>query len=171
MTETTRGAEEHAAAEQVSSEPPSASPGPHITEKNRLSALLEWSKPYRETLGILTAVVIAISAGVSWTVAHFATQKQLHYLECRVTNNILTQLLPIHLEEFASKIDWRAAQIKQLAQNGRGTAASINMIAELTGQMNMLTKEQESASAKLQKEINAIVVQCASETPEIVSMN
>jgi hypothetical protein len=169
MTETSNGTEERPAAGRLSSEPSAAPPAPPTAKKNRLSALLEWSKPYRETIAILTAVLVAISGGVSWIVAHFATQAELHYLECRVTNNILTQLLPIHMEEFAGKIDWRAAQIKQLAQNGGGTNGSISTIFELTDQINTLTKEQKDASAKLQKDIDATAKQCINEAPQIRS--
>jgi hypothetical protein len=167
MMETANGTENRAAAGRVSSEPPVTAPTPPPAEKNRLSALLEWSKPYRETIAILTAVVVAISASVSWIVAHFATEREVHYLECRVTNSILTQLLPIHVEEFAGKIDWRSAQIKQLAQNGGGTPASVRIIADLTDQINILVKEQGDASVKLKKDIDDILAKCISESPEL----
>jgi hypothetical protein len=169
MTDTSNGTEKRTAAGPVSSEPPAAPPAPPTAKKNKLSALLEWSKPYRETIAILTTVLVAISAGVSWIVAHFATQAELHYLECRVTNNILTQLLPIRMEEFAGKIDWRAAQIKQLVQNGGGSNASISTISELTDQITNLTKEQKQASEKLQKDIDDTAKHCISEEPQIGS--
>jgi hypothetical protein len=136
-------------------------------QKNKISAFVEWSKPYREIIAVLVTVVVSISGGVAWVVAHFATRDQLHYLECRVTNNILTQLLPVHLEEFAGKIDWRAAEIKMLAQHGGGTPQSIATIVELTDQVNALTKDQEAASNKLQKDIDDIVKNCISESPQV----
>src|SRR5262249_37445686 len=76
---------------------PVKAPVPSPANKGWL-AFWERSKPYREIAAALAAVIsgiVAISGGVAWIVAHFATQTQLHHLECRVTNNILTQLLPI----------------------------------------------------------------------------
>jgi hypothetical protein len=135
------------------------------SSSGRLSAILEWIKPYREIAAILTALIVLISGGIAWVVAHFATRSEVHYLECRVTNNILTQLLPIRLEEFAGKIEWRATQIKVLAQHGGGTPQSIGTIADLTDQMNTLTKEQSNTTKELQKNIEAIAKSCISETP------
>lgn len=134
--------------------------------KGKLSVLLEWSKPYRELIAILVALVISISGSVAWIVAHFATQAQVHYLECRVTNNILTQLLPIHMEEYADKIEWRSAQIKELAQHGGGTPQSINTIADLSDQMTSLTKAQQAAATAFQKDIDDIAKRCISESPQ-----
>jgi hypothetical protein len=147
---------------------PSAAGGPEPEEnKGWISALLKKSEPYRQIIGIMSGVVVATSAGVAWIVAHFATVTELHYLECRVTNNILTQLLPIHMEEFAGKIDWRAAQIKELVKQGGGSGGSISLVAELTDQINVLTNDQKESSVKLQKDMDEIAKQCISEEPAV----
>jgi hypothetical protein len=158
---------------------PSTSPGevlaapaaPGTTEeKDWLSSLLERTKPYRELAAIFATVIVSVSGAVAWVVAHFATQAELHYLECRVTNNVLTQLLPIHMEEFAGKIDWRAAQIKVLAHQGGGTPEYVSAaISDLSDQMTALTKEQKDAAAKLQNDIDNINKNCISETPKVGS--
>jgi hypothetical protein len=139
---------------------------PAADKKSGLSNFLEWSKPYREVIAVLVTLIVSISGAVAWVVAHFATRAEMHYLECRVTNNILTQLLPIHMEEFAGKIDWRSAQIKALAQHGGGTPQSIGTIVDLTDQVNTLTKEQGVAAKKFQQDIDEIVKNCASESPQ-----
>jgi hypothetical protein len=139
-------------------------------KKEGLAFLLEWSKPYRDVIAIFVAVVVALSGaiawGVAWVTANVATQSQLHYLECRVTNNIMTQLLPVHLEEYAGKIDWRSSQIKLLAQNSRVAPQTVKAIVILTEEMNSLTKDQRDAAVKLQKDIDAIVKSCISEKPQ-----
>ena len=134
-------------------------------DKSGLSALLEWSKPYREIIGILLAVIVAVSGGVAWIVSHFATQVELHYLECRVTNTIANPLLPVHMEAFAGKIEWRQTQAKELAQHGGGTQASIAAIGDLLDQAAALQKEQTDTVAKLQKDLDEHVKKCISETP------
>jgi hypothetical protein len=144
---------------------PSAAPA---ADKNgKLSGFLKWSKPYRDIIAILGTLIVSISGGVAWVVAHFATRVEMHYLECRVTNNILTQLLPIHLGNIAGKIEWRTTQVKVLAQHGGGTPQSIATIVELTDQMNALTKEQAVAAQKLKQDIDDIVKQCLTDSPQV----
>ena len=117
-------------------------------------------------MAILGTIIVTISGSVAWIVAHFATQAALHYLECRVTSNILIQLLPVHIEEFAGKIDWRSAQIKILAKHGGGTPQSINTIVDLTDQVNELTKAQKDTAADFQNKIDAIASKCISAMPQ-----
>lgn len=143
-------------------------PKPDLAESpSRLSAIWEQSKPYREIFATLVAIIVAISGGIAWLVAHFATQAQLHYLECRVSNSILTQLLPVHMEGFAGKIDWRLAQIDAITQHGGGTAQSISIIGDLVKQVNEITNQQKETSAKIQKEIEEINKKCISDQPQI----
>ena len=133
----------------------------------QVSAWLKGSKPLREAVAIIAALIVSVSGAVAWIVAHFATRAEMHYLECRVTHNLLTQLLPIHLGEFAGKIDWRATEIKALAQHGGGTPQSIARIADLTDQVNALTKEQQAAGTKLQQEIADLVQKCLTEFSQV----
>jgi hypothetical protein len=136
-------------------------------KKNWLSPFLAWSAPYRAFAAICGTVIVSVSGGVAWIVAHFATQAELQYLECRVTDNILTQLLPIHIEEFAGKIDWRLTQIKALSQHGGGTPQSISVIADLTDQANTLNKDEQEAAAKFKAEIDSVAAKCISEAPQV----
>ncbi|WP_374306244.1 hypothetical protein [Methylocella sp.] len=137
------------------------------TNKITLSSLLEWSKPYREIGAILATTVGLMSASIAWIVAHFATQAELHYLECRITNSILTQLLPFRMEEFAGKLEWRTSQIKLLAQRGTKNADDTNAITDLVEQVNSLSKAQKDAIEQFQKKIDNIAKSCVSGTPGI----
>jgi DNA repair ATPase RecN len=142
-------------------------PSSQSAKPTTLGALLEWTKPYRETIAIVVAVTAAISGAVSWTVAHFATQAELHFLECRMTNNIVTQLMPVYSREFSDRVDWRMEQIMDLAKRGGGTPDSISRISELKNQVDALTKDQAEQAANLKKEIDDIARQCIQEAPNL----
>ena len=167
MSEPSNTASNQLEKDAVGLAPPQPAPTAAVEKRSSLSALLEWSKPYREVIAILATVVVAVSGGVSWTVAHFATQVQLHYLECRVTNTIANQLLPVHMEEFAGKIEWRQAEAKVLAQHGGGTRESINAIADLLDQASGLQKQQTEKIATLQKDLEERARKCISDTPTV----
>jgi hypothetical protein len=150
-------------------EAPEVQATPPSPEPSRLGALLEWSKPYRETIAVLVAVTAAISGAVSWVVAHFATQAEVQFLECRMMSNTLAQLLPIRVAEIASNIDWRMSQVKELAQHGGGTPDSVARILDLTKEINDLNKAQTEEAAEIQKRIDEITTQCIKESPKVGS--
>ncbi len=173
MSGATNESDDKSAKDQAASAGEAVPPGMKAApaeKKKGLAAFLEWSKPYREIIAMSVAVIVALSSviawGVPWIVATVATQSQLHYLECRVTNNIMTQLLPVRLEEYAGKIDWRNSQIKMLAQSSRAAPQTIRTIGFLTDEINSLTKQQNEAAVKLQQDINNIAKNCISEKPQ-----
>lgn len=164
MSEATAGPNKQPAEEPIPPNGLPASPSPE--KKSGLSALLEWVEPYQKFLAVITTVVVSVSGGVAWIVAHFATQAELHYAECRIDGTILTQLLPIHMEEFAGKIEWRNVQIKTLAKQQSGKQQNM-LIEDLTNQVTDLTNKQRDASERFRKEIDEITKNCMSETPQL----
>ena len=72
--------------------------------KEPIARILRLDRPLQANRGKLSGCSLSLLSGaVAWIVAHFATQAELHFLECRVTHNFLTELMPIHLEEFGTR--------------------------------------------------------------------
>jgi hypothetical protein len=142
-----------------------AGPSP-AEQKNALRTFLDWFEPYRQLAAILVAVVASVSGGVAWIVAHVVTHAEMESMECMIKNDYLNELMPIHVGEFADKIEWRNAQIKELAQHGGATQQSIDMIVDLSDQVTILTKEQGEAAVKLKSDIAEFNKSCISETPK-----
>jgi hypothetical protein len=132
--------------------------------KGRISELLERSKPYREIIAIGVAAITALSGGVAWAVAHFATEAEVFYLECRMNNNIVTQALPLQTGVYTAEIDWRTSQIKQIAQLNASAAAN-TAIAQLSAEINELTKQQTALTTEFQKKIEEMSKRCSAEAP------
>jgi hypothetical protein len=130
----------------------------------RLSALLKVTKPYRELIGIAAAAIALLSGAVAWAVAHFATEAELFYLECRINNNIAAQSLPLQTEAFTTAIEWRTSQIKQITQLYSSPAANAQ-IAQLSGEINDLMKKSQDASLSFQKKIADMSEKCNTEAP------
>lgn len=84
-----------------------------------------------------------------------------------MTNNIVTQLMPVYSREFSDRVDWRMEQIMDLAKRGGGTPDSISRISELKNQVDALTKDQAEQAANLKKEIDDIARQCIQEAPNL----
>ncbi len=132
--------------------------------KGRLSKLLERSKSYREAIGIVAAVVVAISGAVAWVVAHFATQAALHLVECRVTNSMTAQLLAIRMEQYATQQEALLAQIEDFAK--QGSTESLKKITDIRTQIASLNKSRESAVSGVQKDLENTSKQCIQENPQ-----
>jgi hypothetical protein len=129
-----------------------------------ISAFLESIKPYQEIIGLGTALVVAVSGAVAWAVAHFATEAEVFYLECRINSNIAAQLLPIRQEFFAAEIDWRNSQIKQLAQQ-TGSSSTNSIIRQLSSEIGELNKQQTALLSELQKKLEDMSNRCNEEVP------
>ena len=54
---------------------------------DQLSKIVEGIKPYKEIAVLLIGLFSAISAGIAWTVSHFATAAALSELECRISHD------------------------------------------------------------------------------------
>jgi hypothetical protein len=123
----------------------------------RLSAFLKWIEPYRVFVGLLVALVIAISGAVSWAVAHFATQQAVSYLECKITHQMTSHVDDAQANLYASEIDARGSQIKELMERDPPFMAPVNRL--LTEQQNLTTQKDAAASAA-KDQLNEAIVAC-----------
>jgi hypothetical protein len=130
----------------------------------QLAALLDWIKPYKEIAALLIATIMALSGAVAWAVAHFATQAELFYLECRINSAMETQSLADRASALASAADARYSQIKQLAQmpSSAGTASAINQLAS---EINEIAKQQATHSAVTKTKMDEMTRRCSQEAP------
>ena len=130
-------------------------------KQGRLAALLAVTEPYRALISIGVAVVVALSGAVSWAVAHFATQSQIYYLECRMNTNLQNQVYSMQMDIIGAEINWRNLQIAQLAdQSGAGGA-----ILKLTTDINELSKKQSQLSNDDKKNRDELSKKCNGEMP------
>ena len=149
---------------QKRSPPGAIPPAADDTARSRIVALWESSKPYREIIGLAVAAIVALSGAVAWAVAHFATEAEVFYLECRMNNNIVAQALPLQAGVFAAAIDWRTSQIKQIAQLNTSPGANV-AIAQLSTEINDLTRQQATLTAEFQKKLAEMSKRCSAEAP------
>lgn len=144
-------------------------PAPIALRSGRLAALLEWSKPYREIIGILITIVVTVSGAVAWVVARveatYATQSEVHYLDCRTQTSIKNALEPIQMGEYATKIDARNNQIRLLILRGETSKETLASINELNDQITALTDQQRTEDKRLQAEIASLASNCISVAP------
>jgi hypothetical protein len=134
----------------------------------QLSAFLEWVKPYKEFAALAFAVIAAISGGVAWAVAHFATRAELFYLECRINNNMATQAFSDKSDALAASIQLRNSQIKQLTDQAPSNSSNIT-IARLSDEVSALTKEQSTYSVDAKKKIDENAKRCIQDAPTQVA--
>src|SRR5258708_7589339 len=55
---------------------------------------VETAKPYKDLIGLISAVCVAVSAVVSFAVSYFATRTDITDLECRVFDHVEEKLGP-----------------------------------------------------------------------------
>jgi hypothetical protein len=125
----------------------------------QLSAFLAWVKPYKEIVTLAFAVFAVISGLISWVVAHFATQAELSYLECRINNNIETQALEDKTNAFAIAVQLRNSQIKQLTDQPPSNGSNVS-IGRLSEEVSSITREQFSYSVEAKKKIDENAKRC-----------
>jgi hypothetical protein len=140
---------------------------------------LEWVKPYKEIAILAIAIVAAVSGSVAWAVAHFATQAELFYTECRINNNMETRAFGDKADAFAAQIHIRSSQIQMLTEQFAAanqirnsptqteqTASSLSAsIKRLSDEITTLTKEQNNHSIESKKKIDANASDCIKEAP------
>ena len=66
------------------------------TPDEPVTTLVDRIKPYKEIAAAVVGAVTILSAGVSWGVAHFATEEELKRLECTSAVNLNTKSLPLY---------------------------------------------------------------------------
>jgi hypothetical protein len=130
----------------------------------RTSNLWKLVEPYKDILALGSTILAVISGSVAWAVAHFATESELFYLECRVNSSIETQYLPMQTALIATSIEWRSSQIRQMAQ--LGNTASSAVIVQITAEINDLTKQQNTLAADIKKKVDERAQRCNQEAPQ-----
>jgi hypothetical protein len=123
-----------------------------------ISAFLERIKPYRELVAWGVAVVIAISTGVSSAVNYFATQSQVRELDCRIARNVAIQLIPLQTETIGVKIDWRTAEIEQMAKEKN--ESNEKRLSDMVKDINALTQSQAKLASEIKERIDKAAEEC-----------
>jgi hypothetical protein len=156
---------------------------PQENKRHFLATLMKTIKSHSEIIGICTAVIVPLSAGVSWAVAHFATQVQLSYLECRVLSNIHTQTYSMQTGMLAAEINWRNSQIAQLARQSRDRPRTSEgrrltqqaednpnniVIIQLSVEINELAKRQSAIADENKIKLEEMMSKCSSDAPTMV---
>jgi hypothetical protein len=129
----------------------------------RLAALLEWSKPYRDLIALAIAVIGGISATVAWVVAHFATQAELLYMECRLNQQLTSQSYNSQLNLLAAKIDARSSQLRELSSQDPPIGGPPT--AQLAADVSSLNEESARVDLQSRKDLDEIAKKCSSVTP------
>jgi hypothetical protein len=127
-------------------------------EKNFVGQLFGIIKQYKEIIGVLSAVVVAVSGAISWTVSHFATEEELSNLECRMQLKVSTQALPIHSSMLTFRIEAKWSQIASLAKE-TGPDALLK-IEQLKTDIKDLGEERKSVDQEYKQAVNDAVVKC-----------
>jgi hypothetical protein len=127
----------------------------------RISAFLAAIGPYKELALLAMGLVAAVSGSVSWAAAHFATQAQVLYLECRVNHNVETLQLPIKNAAFSASLEWRTSQIRQLSR--QATPETGVIIAQLASEIDDLQKRQVTMAEEVKKRLDEMAKNCQKE--------
>lgn len=158
MTELTRGEAESSAEVGVRTEKKPNGLG------EQLAVFLEWVKPYKEITALAAAILTVVSGSIAWAVAHFATQAEVFYLECRINNNIETRALRDKADSVAAAIQVKNSQIVLLTEQPASDNSNIT-IRRLSEEINALTREQHSYSVEMKQRIDANAMRCIKEAP------
>jgi hypothetical protein len=150
----------------------------------RFSKFIEVMKPYKEMAALVVAVILGLSAAVSWAVAHFATQSQLSRLECKFSLDLGKQARKMHERVYDEAIATRESQIAQLSKQGtagKGASPSdqaalntsllsifetINFLADETKQLKAQKKLEIEKFDSDASEVTAKCIVGATETPK-----
>jgi len=81
----------------------------------QLSRFVEWVKPYKEIATLLVGAFVAVSAGIAWTISHFATRAALDDLQCQIEHDKGTKAIAESAAAAAAAAGMRHAQIEVLS--------------------------------------------------------
>jgi hypothetical protein len=131
---------------------------PTVSFGSRLQALLGWSKPYLDIIGLATSFVFALSAAIAWVVAHFVTRGEAFFLECRLNNQFTKLINQANVSIIQAKLDARNSLLEELAlQNVTGVP-----MKQLTDEVQQLNKELDDKETANTEAENKQTVKCES---------
>jgi hypothetical protein len=132
-------------------------PDPPEKPKGPIEVLASWFKPRWEIVGIVSALIVALSGGVSWIVAHFATEDELKMVECTADISLKTQALPLFSALSEMKIDSKRGELRELR---KANPPDQDKIQALEDDIKDLRDAKKSADAKYQQAITDATVKC-----------
>jgi hypothetical protein len=117
-----------------------------------LSTFIEWLKPYKEIAILLVGLFSAISAGIAWTVSHFATQSALSSLECRISHDNGTKAMADGAAATDTAVGLRHAEVRVLAAqppSPTNSALTNQLIAEADAINSAYAKDAAKSAQKI----------------------
>jgi hypothetical protein len=118
----------------------------------QLSTFIEWLKPYREIAILLVGLFSAISAGIAWTVSHFATQFALSNLECRISHDNGTKALADGAAATDAAVGLRHAEVRVLVAeppSPTNSALTNQLLAEADAISSAYAKDAAQSAQKI----------------------
>jgi hypothetical protein len=125
--------------------------------RDRLSAFLKWSKPYRDVIALAVAIVVAISGAVSWAVAHFATQAAVSNLECQLTHQMTSHVHDAQAGVYAAEMDARQSQVQELSEQN---PPFMGPVSRLLAETQNLKAQADSEERAARDQLNDAIAAC-----------
>jgi hypothetical protein len=131
--------------------------GPTETPRGPVEVVASWLKPRWEIVGVVSALIVALSGGVSWIVAHFATEDELKMVECTADISLKTQALPLFSAVSEMKIDGKRGELRELR---KANLPDQDKIQALEDEIRDLHDAKQSADAKYQQALADAPIKC-----------
>jgi len=129
----------------------------------RISSFLGQIAPYRELIALIVGVVAAISASISWTVSHFATQAQLTSLDCKTDTRLNSDsflLKNFFLTNDENTANGRLSDLNKVATKTAGEEAEAeDLSAEISSDIQQISANEKQIAAQ------SMVVKCTTNGP------
>jgi hypothetical protein len=127
------------------------------TVGKRIAGFLKAIKPYRDLLALTVAIVVGLSAGISWTTAYFATRAQVFSLECKMYDYIHNSLKPVSSGLGLAHAKWARKEANRLLDDPKRNGAAAK---KLLNDAETIEKDQVTADAEAEKQFKADTASC-----------
>jgi hypothetical protein len=160
--------QEHPVEERARAEAARASDNMNQSPQNprfgiAISGFLDRIKPFRELIALIVAVSVSISGAMSWAITYFATRSDMSHLECRLIEQLYSQVTPVRTDSGMNDVKWRRSMANHLLD--QNSDESRRLAKSLLEEADYSQTDQEKRDRDALEKFAEIMQKCIAGSP------